>query len=60
MSKQEIIPVLSGPGSGTDARELRMERVSLPAPHSTHARYLGGRIGANCSYAVEFTYRKKA
>eukprot|EP00959_Pyramimonas_sp_CCMP1952_P235996 4932051-Pyramimonas_sp.AAC.1 len=37
-----------------------MQRVAHPAPHCARARYLGGRIGANFSYAVEYAHRKKA
>eukprot|EP00959_Pyramimonas_sp_CCMP1952_P368704 7723100-Pyramimonas_sp.AAC.2 len=60
MSKQGIAPVLSGPGSGTYVRDRWVQRVAFPAPRSVRARYFGGRVGANCSCAVEYAHRKKA
>eukprot|EP00959_Pyramimonas_sp_CCMP1952_P318755 6669625-Pyramimonas_sp.AAC.1 len=60
MTKQESLPVISGVGAGSEARALRTGRVALPAPPKPNARYLGARVGANCSYAVEFDVRRKA
>eukprot|EP00959_Pyramimonas_sp_CCMP1952_P133531 2792302-Pyramimonas_sp.AAC.1 len=49
MSKQEIPPVLSGPGSGTHARDLRMQRATLPASRRARAGNFGGRVAMQLS-----------
>ena len=58
--KQEIIPVLAGPGSYRDAQNLRRGRVVLPARHKPHARYLGAEVASSSSFSPELQKRRRA